>query len=191
MARVTKDPDVRKQEILEAAVVIFSKKGYEHTKMSDIAEKLNVSQGLCYRYFPSKEDLFDSVVEHYAYMLAINAKQSVCDESLSLKQRLEQLPDYVALERQSKDEYYRFFHNKESKKMHDQLIVRICEIMQPYVVNAIKLANENGETDIADYDTAASFITYGQLGVWSNSSLSRAEKNEKIRAFLNYIFRQC
>lgn len=189
MSRVAKDPDVRKQEILEAAVSVFSEKGYDSTKMSDIAEKLNVSQGLCYRYFPSKEYLFDSAIEHYALILATNAKQRVVEKSLSLKQQLEQLPDYAALERQNNNKYYHVFHNNGGKKMHDLLIIKVCEIMQPYVVDAIKRAHEKGETNIIDYNTAASFITYGQFGVWSDSTLSGAEKNEKIRAFLNYIFR--
>ena len=47
--RIIKDPEERKQEIIEAALHLFSKKGYEHTTIQDIAKYLNISQGLCYR----------------------------------------------------------------------------------------------------------------------------------------------
>ena len=52
--RIIKDPEERKQEIIEAALHLFSQKGYEHTTIQDIAKYLNISQGLCYRYFNLK-----------------------------------------------------------------------------------------------------------------------------------------
>ena len=49
--RIIKDPEERKQEIIEAALHLFSQKGYEHTTIQDIAKYLNISQGLCYSLF--------------------------------------------------------------------------------------------------------------------------------------------
>ena len=43
--------------------------GYEKTSITDIAKAIGVAQGLCYRYFPSKEALFDSAIEQYADVL--------------------------------------------------------------------------------------------------------------------------
>ena len=60
--RVSKEPEERKQEILNAAIEVFAKKGYEKTSISDIAQTINVAQGLCYRYFSSKEELFDAAL---------------------------------------------------------------------------------------------------------------------------------
>ena len=64
--RVTKEPEVRKQEILDTALKLFGENGYEKTSISDIAKAIGIAQGLCYRYFPSKEALFDSAIEQYA-----------------------------------------------------------------------------------------------------------------------------
>ena len=55
--RITKNPKVRKQEILDTALKLFGEKGYENTSIADIAKAIGVAQGLCYRYFPSKEAL--------------------------------------------------------------------------------------------------------------------------------------
>ena len=38
----------------------FWEKGYEKTSMTEIAQAMQVAQGLCYRYFPSKEALFQT-----------------------------------------------------------------------------------------------------------------------------------
>ena len=67
--RVTKEPEVRKQEILDTALKLFGENGYEKTSITDIAKAIGVAQGLCYRYFPSKEVLFDSAIEQYADVL--------------------------------------------------------------------------------------------------------------------------
>ena len=66
MSRITKDPTERRQEILDTALKLFWEKGYEKTSMTEIAQAMQVAQGLCYRYFPSKEALFQTAVDQYA-----------------------------------------------------------------------------------------------------------------------------
>lgn len=186
MSRITKEPEVRKQEIIQAAMSVFYEKGYDKTKMSDIAEKIGVAQGLCYRYFPSKEVLFDRAIDDYAKLLSAPLQEVIRDQSLTLQQKLERLPGFMELEKED-DPHYQLFHNDSSKKIHDQLSMRICAIMKPYVAAAIKLAHEQGETKITDYDTAASFAVFGQLGILLDTKLSGAERVQRIRAFLNDI----
>ena len=50
--RISKEPEERKQEILETAIKLFSVNGFEKTSISDIAKEIGIAQGLCYRYFP-------------------------------------------------------------------------------------------------------------------------------------------
>ncbi|MCD7947604.1 MAG: TetR/AcrR family transcriptional regulator [Oscillospiraceae bacterium] len=187
MSRITKEPEVRKQEILETAIAVFAERGYEKTKMSDIAEKMGVAQGLCYRYFPSKEALFDSAVEEYAHILAAPMIAVVCDASLSLRQKVERFPGYMEVETQD-NTYYPVFHQEGSKKIHDQLSIQVGEIMMPYVADAIKLAHENGETQICDDKTAASFCVFGQMGILLDHQMDGKERGDRIRAFLLDVF---
>lgn len=46
-----------KEAILEAALAVFRERGYEGTTIPAIAQRLGVSQGTLYNYFPSKEKL--------------------------------------------------------------------------------------------------------------------------------------
>ena len=66
MTRITKDPKERRQEIIDTAMKVFYEKGYEKTAIADIAREMHVAQGLCYRYFSSKEELFDTALDQYA-----------------------------------------------------------------------------------------------------------------------------
>ena len=46
--REVKAPEVRKLEIMDYAMQLFAKKGYENTTMNDIAKELHIAVGLCY-----------------------------------------------------------------------------------------------------------------------------------------------
>jgi AcrR family transcriptional regulator len=61
--RVTKSPDVRRTELMDAAVRIFSEKGIPRTTVSDITESAGVAKGTFYLYFDSKEQLLGALKE--------------------------------------------------------------------------------------------------------------------------------
>lgn len=56
-------PEDKKNLILEAALKIFPQKGYEHTKMDDIAEEAGIFTPTIYQYFSSKEKLFLELID--------------------------------------------------------------------------------------------------------------------------------
>lgn len=52
------DKEVKKIEILHAAIRVFSEKGAAKTKMIDIAVAAKIGKGTIYEYFRSKEEVF-------------------------------------------------------------------------------------------------------------------------------------
>ena len=52
----------RRQEILYAALELFVIKGYAATKITDIAKSTNMSRGLMFHYFESKEKLYEELI---------------------------------------------------------------------------------------------------------------------------------
>lgn len=55
--------DERKEQIIQSAIKIFSRRGITGTKLSMIAIEAGISQGLLYHYFKSKDELFLHLVE--------------------------------------------------------------------------------------------------------------------------------
>jgi AcrR family transcriptional regulator len=49
--------------ILDAAEILFAKKGYHHTSMEEVADLAEVSVGTVYFYFKNKEDLISQMLE--------------------------------------------------------------------------------------------------------------------------------
>jgi AcrR family transcriptional regulator len=183
MPRITKEPEERRQEILDTAIRLFYEKGYEKTSIADIAQAMNVAQGLCYRYFPSKEALFDTAIDQYAQVQADRMTAFLKRPDLTLKQLIRQMPSFLDTE-QDDTFTYRLCHGPESQKIHRQLSLSICSKLQPVVKGQLDLANRRGEIHLEDTETAASFCVYGQLGILLRDSLPGEERVRRIKAFL-------
>ncbi|MGB8214033.1 MAG: TetR/AcrR family transcriptional regulator [Anaerolineales bacterium] len=55
--------DERRDQILHTALKVFAYKGFQATRISDIAAQAGISQGLINHYFPGKQAVFTAVVE--------------------------------------------------------------------------------------------------------------------------------
>jgi AcrR family transcriptional regulator len=60
------DKKERALGLVRAAQIIFAKKGFDATRIEDVAKQAGVSKGLMYEYFRSKEDLFFAVCDQLA-----------------------------------------------------------------------------------------------------------------------------
>lgn len=187
MARITKAPDERRKEILNTAMKLFYEKGYEKTSISDIAKEMNVAQGLCYRYFPSKEVLFDSAIGYYAQTLVDKMAEFAKCKDLSLKDIIEKMPTFIDIENDNTI-YYKFYHSSENSKIHARLSLSVCEKLMPIVCEILRNAAEKQDVIIEDIETAASFAVYGQLGILLDNSIPVDERIKKIKLFLLHMF---
>lgn len=55
-----------RKKILDSALIYFARKGYEGTKISDLAQFTGIGQGTLYSYFSSKEELFNAILKENA-----------------------------------------------------------------------------------------------------------------------------
>lgn len=63
--RKKRDTSQKRQAILEGAVKVFTKNGFEASSMDLIAEVAGVSKRTVYNHFPSKEALFQAIVADF------------------------------------------------------------------------------------------------------------------------------
>lgn len=65
-------PPDRRQEILDAALTVFSAQGYSAATNAQIAREAGVTTAALYYYFPSKADLFRAVITEHAGLMTPN-----------------------------------------------------------------------------------------------------------------------
>jgi AcrR family transcriptional regulator len=58
-------PDERPNELLEAALVVFSERGYHDASLDDVAAAAGVTKGAIYHYFDTKAELLLHAIEHH------------------------------------------------------------------------------------------------------------------------------
>jgi AcrR family transcriptional regulator len=59
-----------RQQILDAALKLFSHKGYGATSVRDIAEEADLSKGNVYHHFPDKETIFRALLDRYFQVMS-------------------------------------------------------------------------------------------------------------------------
>jgi AcrR family transcriptional regulator len=74
MARIVKDADVRRAELLDTAFDLFLERGYEQTSVEQITNAVGVAKGTFYHYFDTKQDLLEQLVERYSNDLFATAE---------------------------------------------------------------------------------------------------------------------
>ncbi len=77
MTREVKRPEIRKNEILDAARKFFFQKGFDQTSVQDIINELGIAKGTFYHYFTSKIDLLDKLTDRTTNEIYVSLKPIV------------------------------------------------------------------------------------------------------------------
>lgn len=170
MARISKPPEVRRKEILDTAMRLFNEKGYEETSMADIARELGVVQGLCYRYFDSKQKLFREAMDQYVEECCARMLPVIQNRGRTIAQRMEDMAR-LTLEEGEHSRWRAFYHRTGNEGLHEELTLRICRSLTPCVAGELEEANARGEIAVEHPGLAASFLLHGEIGLLGEHEL--------------------
>ncbi|KIL37842.1 TetR family transcriptional regulator [Gordoniibacillus kamchatkensis] len=123
--------DERREQIKQAALRLFARRGFGGTKTSLIAAEAGISEGLIYRYFSSKDELFTELVEE----LMNEASQAVQSIHQLLGTPYEQIS---ALTQDMMDENNQYaFMFIQQARYSDNIPEKASQILQQLSGNAI------------------------------------------------------
>ncbi len=74
-------PESTRERILDAALSIFSYKGYHDTRLDEIVAESETSKGSIYFHFPNKERLFLALVEKFADLVERRVTEAIAQET--------------------------------------------------------------------------------------------------------------
>jgi AcrR family transcriptional regulator len=57
--------ELRKEQILEAAMVVFARLGFHKARMDDIVQEAGLSKGAVYWYFKSKDEIITTILNRF------------------------------------------------------------------------------------------------------------------------------
>ena len=79
------EPKSTRERILDAAMELFSAKGFHDTKLDEIVAQASASKGSIYFHFPNKERLFIALVDQFADLIEGRAKEAIAGEADSIR----------------------------------------------------------------------------------------------------------
>jgi len=74
-----RDPE-KPNQIIDAAVRIFARKGYYHSRVSDIAREAGMAAGTIYLYFKTKDDILVTLFRDKMAQFVGSARKAVAEE---------------------------------------------------------------------------------------------------------------
>jgi len=98
-----------REKILEAALKLFSKKGFRETTIKDISKEVGITEGAIYRHFSTKEEIINSLLNEITQELRQKLLESIQKEETD-EERLKAIIDTLLEYANAKPESFRFLN---------------------------------------------------------------------------------
>lgn len=182
--------DDRPGEILFAALQVFSSKGFNATRLDEVAKKAGISKGTLYLYFDSKQALFKAVVTEFvlpqiqqAEIHAGNYQGPIRDLLINLLQHwqnnilqteLAGIPKMIIAEASNFPEMAEFY------------VENVVNRVLKFISGLIRLGVERGEFHRCDpANTARAFLSPLVFSAIWQHSMSSFDKAFDTKAYLD------
>ena len=159
MARITKDPVVRSNEIIDAAEQLFYSVGYDETSVSDIVKAVGVAQGTFYNYFASKEAVLEALVQRH--VSKIYAKLAGIENAeMTAIQKYEKM-FYTIFEnlRNGDGWVFDFIYYNKHLQITEKIIRQGGNMFLPFTKKIIEQGNQQGDFNVDHIDEVQEFIS--------------------------------
>jgi len=176
----------KKDSILATAAILFAELGFEKTSVAAICEKSQVSKGLVYHYFNSKDEILIAIYEQSTKdMVNLGMVDSTKKPSEILKELIEAI--FLQLERNK--QWYQFNLNimfqPSTKKMLKRQIKERASLLFNLVKNIFKRIDASN-SELLSYVFIAEIdgIALSYLSSFENYPLTEM-KNQLLKKYTN------
>ena len=182
--RISKNPDVRKSELIEAAEILFREKGFKQTSVSDIVKKVGVAQGTFYYYFESKDAALNAVIDHYIDNYKAGLERLLADESLAPVQKVEIIISDALGMHTSDRKFVEFLHSEENLLTHQKYIIKSFGQTIPLMTKIVEQGIASGAFDVDYPEETVEMMAYafGYLEDALSRSPQDARYDTRLRA---------
>lgn len=142
--RVVKEHEERRNEILDAAEVLFLTKGYDKTTINDILRAIGIAKGTFYYYFTSKEAVLDAMVKRVVDAGVETARSIANDSAITVHKKfllimLAQKPN-TAVKQQLIEE----LHEASNAQMHQKSLSLTVQHLTPVLQDVVEQGIREG-----------------------------------------------
>jgi AcrR family transcriptional regulator len=156
MARVTKEPEVRRDELLDVALDLCASVGFEAMSVEQVTSTAGVAKGTFYHYFSSKQDLLLQLVARFGDDLFVHLEREMSGVEGDALQRLISLihiSGTFKLERIGATlAYLPFLFRDENYTLRHRLLTVWLERLRPMLLEIVEQGTRDGSFSVDDAD---------------------------------------
>lgn len=141
MARVSKPPEIRKQEMIDVAWSLFIEKGYEAVSVRDILDVVKGHPGMFYYYFASKQEIYNEAMRQMIQRELDIRTQIICDKS---KPILVRAKEFLVQIQNSISSFYKAFNNPDNSAYQLKVVFDFMTALAEPVSQFMLEATEEG-----------------------------------------------
>lgn len=178
MARVTKAPDVRKQELLDIGFELYMQHGMSGLNIKDVVGRAGVATGLFYYYFKSKEDFADQALNNFIVKSLAGMEEMLEDPETEVLQKIESTLSvfWAYAEKMQPYKGEAAYHTPQ----HYTLTNKLLQQMHGAVLQVVEQGAAAGVLHAPDPALSAGYILYGLSSVFSEQVQVSASTKEEV-----------
>lgn len=175
----------RRKEILEAALIVFSRNGYHKGTVSEIAKQADIGKGTIYEYFSSKKNIFEEMISFSLDYYIVVVKEGI-ESKETAHDKLKFLLDFnIAFITQHLEVLKKvFFGVDHITSEFEGTMSEFRDKVSSFILDLIKIGIENGEINKNINPETASLIIinliYSLSGDISQRDFKEAINTEEI-----------
>lgn len=184
MARITKDPQTRRKEFIEAARELFMEKGFDETSVNDITTKVGMSHGSFFYYFKSKNEVMKEVINNDLTYWKKFMEDMAANEELNALKKMETVLRMSIESQNAKQNINDFFLKEGNAIMYREHRKRSREIIIPLITEVVEQGVKEGIFKVEYPKETVEYVSYilENMGDSLKSAQSREEYSRKINA---------
>lgn len=189
--RDIKEAEVRRSEIMEAALRLFVAKGYLKTTTQDIIDEVKISRGLLYYHFKDKEDILYRLVERYSEPMLNHLSGIAYGEGTAIEKIRSFIdatlisPDSITTE---SIELQKTVDLEQNRYLMDRFGHKISGMVTRYFAHIIEQGISENIFHVKYPLETASFLMNGYVFTSMNvSALSHNQKKQYVLAFKDLL----
>ncbi|WP_371363758.1 HTH-type transcriptional regulator BetI [Sporomusa rhizae] len=180
ITRIRKDPEVRRLELIDAALELFNSAGYEKTMIIDIVKKAGVAKGTFFYYFSTKEAILEAICARWATELATSFQLK--SRQLSGLNKLQSFLLQLFLPDPLDVLFDRLWNEKQFNLLYHIWQQQVETVFNPLLADIIQQGNQEGTMYVIHIDETIAFLWSTLNCIWDAIFLKEPAEILRVKA---------